>query len=261
MCGLYLDPNLKKNLWKETVSETWEVLNRLHIVVQLVSHVWLFATPWTTAHQASLSFTIFLSLLKLMSVESVMASNHLILCHPLLLPPSIFPSIRVFPSESALCIRWPKYWSFSFSISPSSEYSGLISFRIDRFDLLAVQRTLKSLPQHHSWKVSILWHWILYDPKQLLTSTPLLIIIKHDNGTVVMWESVHALKIYLLFTESPKVENFHKLYLLPFLKTKLGDTTLHYQHGLGLDIRKNFLTNEWEILDHKTSDQERTDLK
>ena len=112
---------------------------------------------WTAAHQASLSITNSQSLLKLMSSESVMPSNHLILCHPLLLPPSIFPSIRVFSNESLLCIRWPKYWSFSFSINPSNEYSGLISFRIDWFDLLAVQGTLKSLLQHHSSKVSILW--------------------------------------------------------------------------------------------------------
>ena len=125
--------------------------------VQLLSCVWLFATPWTAASQASLSFTISLSLLKLMSIESVMPSNHLILCRPLLLPPSIFPSIRVFSNESVLCIRWPKYWSFSFSISPSNEYSGLISFRIDWFDLLAVQGTLKSLLQYHSSKALILW--------------------------------------------------------------------------------------------------------
>ena len=152
---------------------------KVFVVVQSLSCVRLFVTPWTAARQASLSFTVSQSLLKLMSLESVMPSNCFILCHPLLLLPSIFPSIRVFPSESALCIRWPKYWSFSFSISPSSEYSGLISFKIDRFDLLAVQRTLKNLPQHHSWKVSILWHWILYDPKQLLTSTPLLIIVNY----------------------------------------------------------------------------------
>ena len=109
-------------------------------------------TPLTTGHQASLSFTILWSLLKLMSIESVMSSNHLILCHPLLLLPSIFPSIRVFSNESALCIRWSKYWSFSFSICPSNEYSGLISFMIDRFDLLAAQGTLKSLLQHHNLK-------------------------------------------------------------------------------------------------------------
>ena len=114
-------------------------------------------TIWTAAHQASLSFTISRSLLKLMSIESVMPSNHLIHCHPLLLLHSIFPSIRVFCNESVLHIRWPKYWSFSFSISLSNEYSGLISFRIDWFDLLAVQGTLKSLLQHHSSKASILW--------------------------------------------------------------------------------------------------------
>ena len=124
--------------------------------VQLLSHVWLFATPWTKAHQASLSITNSQSLLKLMSIESVMSSNHLILCHPLLLSPLIFPSIRVFSSESALPISWPKYWSFSFNISPSNEYSGLISFKIDWLDLHAVQGTLKSLLQHYSSKASIL---------------------------------------------------------------------------------------------------------
>ena len=124
--------------------------------VQSFSHVRLFVTPWTAAHQASLSITNSLSLLKLMSIESVMPSNHLILCRPLLLPPSIFPSIRVFLSESVLPISWPKYWSFSFRISPSNEYSGLISFRMDLLDLLAVQGTLKSLLQPHSSKASIL---------------------------------------------------------------------------------------------------------
>ena len=113
-------------------------------------------TPWTAAHQASLSSTNSWSLLKLMSIESVMPSNHLILCYPFLLPPSIFPSIRVFSNESVLPIRWPKYWSFSFNISPSNEYSGLISFRMDWLGLLAVQGTLKSLFQHHSSKASIL---------------------------------------------------------------------------------------------------------
>ena len=115
-------------------------------------------TPWTAACQSSLSFTISWSLLKLMSIESVMPSNHLILCRPLLLLPSIFPSIRVFSSESALRIRWSKHWSLSFSISPSNEYSGLISFRIDWFDLFAIQRTLKSLLQHHSSEASVLQH-------------------------------------------------------------------------------------------------------
>src|SRR5574337_641706 len=122
--------------------------------VQSLSHVQLFATPWTAACQYSLSMTSSWSLLKLMSIESVMPSNHLILCCPLLLPPSIFPSIRVFSSESILRIRWPKYWSFSFSISPSNEYSGLISFMMDWLDLLAVQGTPKSLLQHHSSKAS-----------------------------------------------------------------------------------------------------------
>ena len=116
----------------------------------------LFATSWTAARQASLSITNSQSLLKLISIESVMPSNHLILCHPFLLPPSIIPSIWVFSNESVLCIRWSKYWSFSFSISPSNEYSGLISFRIDWFNLLAVQGTLKSLLQHHSSKASVL---------------------------------------------------------------------------------------------------------
>ena len=125
--------------------------------VQSLSHVRLFATPWTVAYQASLSITNSWSLLKLMSIVLVMPSNHLILCCPLLLPPSIFPSIRVFSNEPVLRIRWPKDWSFSFNISPSNEYSGLISFRIDWFDLLAVQGTLKRLLQHHSSKPSILW--------------------------------------------------------------------------------------------------------
>ena len=124
--------------------------------VQSLSRVQLFATPWAAACQASLSITNSGSLLKLMSIESVMPSNHLILCHPLLLP-SIFPSIRAFSNESVLCIRWPKDWSCSFSISPCNDYSGLISFRMDWLDLLAVQGTLKSLLQHHSSKASILW--------------------------------------------------------------------------------------------------------
>ena len=128
------------------------------VVFQLLNHVWLFVTPWTVAHQASLSFTIFQSLLELMSIETMMPSNHLILCRSLLLLPSVFPRIRVFPKELALCIRCPQYWSFSFSIIPSNEYSGLISFRIDLFDLLAVQGILKSLLQNYSLKASILWH-------------------------------------------------------------------------------------------------------
>ena len=128
------------------------------VVFQLLNHVWLFVTPWTVAHQASLSFTISQSLLELMSIETMMPSNHLILCRSLLLLPSVFPRIRVFPKELALCIRCPQYWSFSFSIIPSNEYSGLISFRVDLFDLLAVQGILKSLLQNYSLKASILWH-------------------------------------------------------------------------------------------------------
>ena len=124
--------------------------------VQSLTHDWLFVTPWTAAHQASLSITDSRSLLTLMSIESVMPSNHLILCSPLLLLPSIFPSIRVFSNESGLHIRWPKYWSFSFNISPSNEYLGLISFRMDWLDLLAVRGTLKSLLKHHKSKASIL---------------------------------------------------------------------------------------------------------
>ena len=125
---------------------------------QSLSCVWFFVIPWTAAHQASLSITNSQSLLKLMSIELVMPSNHLILCYPLLHPPSIFPSIRVFSNESVLRVRWPNYWSFSFSISPSNKYSGLISFRMDRLDLLAVQGTLKSLLQQQSSKASIFWH-------------------------------------------------------------------------------------------------------
>ena len=120
--------------------------------------------PWMAARQASLSFIISQSLLKLMSIEVVMPSNHLILCCPLLLLPLIFPTIRVFSSESALHIKWPKYWSFSFRIIPLNEYSGLISFRIDWFDILTVQGTLTSLFEHHNWKGSILWHSAFFGP-------------------------------------------------------------------------------------------------
>ena len=135
------------------VSLSWEPLS--YPVVQLLSRVWLLETPWTAVHQASRSFTIYQSLFKLMSIELVMPSNHLILCHPILLLPSIFPNIRVFSSELALHIRWPKYWSFS--TSPSNEHSGLIFFRTDWFDLLAVQGIFTSVLQHHILKASILW--------------------------------------------------------------------------------------------------------
>ena len=129
---------------------------RGYIIVQSLSHAQLFATPWTAAGQSSLFFTISWSLLKLMSIELVMPYNHLVLCHPFLLLPSVFPSIRVFSNESALSIRWPKYWGFSFSTSPSNEYSELISLRMDCLDLFAVHGTLKSLLQHRSSKASIL---------------------------------------------------------------------------------------------------------
>ena len=144
--------------YSELFNSNMVSISRLVSSVQLLSHVWLFAIPWTTACQASLSITNSRSLLKLMSIKSVMPSNHLILCCPLLLSPSISASIRVFSNESALRITWSKYWSFSLNISPSNEYSGLISFRMDWLDLLAVQGTLKSLLQHHSSKASILWH-------------------------------------------------------------------------------------------------------
>ena len=138
----------------------WTVLRSLYVLnsVQSLSRVRLFVTPWTTACQASLSITNLRSLLKLMSIELVMPFNHLILYHPLLLLPSILPSMRVSSDESVLHIRWPKCWSFRFSISPSNEYSGLISFRMDLLDLLDVQGTLKSLLQYHGSKASILWH-------------------------------------------------------------------------------------------------------
>ena len=138
------------------INFTCKILLLDNLSVQSLNCVWLFVTPCTAAHQASLSITNSQILLKLMSIESVMPSNHLILRHPLLLLPSIFPSIRVLSSESVLHIKWPKYWSFSFSISPSNKYSGLISFRMDRLDLLTVQGTIKSLLQHHSSKASIL---------------------------------------------------------------------------------------------------------
>ena len=147
--------NLKKLRSQEVSSDLQETI-WVVAIVQSLSHVWLFANPQTTARQARLSSTISQSLPKFMSIESVTLSNHLILGYPLLLP-SVFPSIRIFSNESTLHIRWTKYWSFSFSINPSNEYSGLISFRIDWFDLLAIQGTLKHLLQHHNLKASILW--------------------------------------------------------------------------------------------------------
>ena len=149
--------NKIKSIYKLTFLQYfWSHSFLVVVVIHFLSHVWLFATPWAAACQASLSFRISRTLFKLMSIESVMLFNHLIFCCSHLLLPSIFPSITVFSNESALPIRWPKYWSFSFSISPSNEYSALIFFKINWFELLAVQGTLKSLLQHHSLKVSIL---------------------------------------------------------------------------------------------------------
>ena len=157
--------------------------------MQLLSNVWLFVTPWTAECQTSLSITNSRSLPKLMSIELVMPSNHLILCHSLLLLPSIFPNIRVFSNESALWIRWLKYWSFSFSISPSNEQSGLISFRIDWFDHLAVQRTVKSLFQHHNSKASIIWHsafFIVQLSHLYMTSGKTIALTRWTRGSIVL---------------------------------------------------------------------------
>ena len=165
---------------------SWHLLYSDHQFnsVQSLSHVRLFATPWTAAHQASLSITNSQSLPKLMSIESVMPSSHLILCRPLLLLPSIFPSIRVFSNESALCIRWPKYWSFSFNISPYNEHPGLVSFRMDWLDHLAVQGTLKSLLKYPSSKASVL----IMDP-----------FLFGDNLHVFIWNSsCHSFILWFL---------------------------------------------------------------
>ena len=172
--------------------------------VQSLSHVQLFVTPWIIACQACLSITNSWRLLRLMSIKSVVPSNHLILCRPLLLLPSVFPSIRDFSNESVLCIRWPKCWSFSFSISPSSEYSGLISLRMDWLDLLAVQGTLKSLLQHHSLKALI---------EELLCSAFLMVQLSHPymttGKTIVLsiWTFVGKV-ISLLFNMIPEFASF-----------------------------------------------------
>ena len=155
----------------------------LLVVVQLLSHVWLFETLWTAAHQAPLSFTISWSLLIFVSIELMILSNHPILCCPLLLLPSVFLSIRVFSNESTLCIRWPKHWSFS--ISSSNEYSGLLSFRMVWFDLLTIHRTLKSLLQHHSLKASILWHSVFF-----MFQLSHLYMITREPITLTIWTFV-----------------------------------------------------------------------
>ena len=179
--------------------------------VQLLSCVQLFATAWTAAHQASLSITNFWSLLKPMSIESVMPSNHLILCCPLLLLPSIFPSIRVFSNESVLRTKWPKYWSFSFSMSPFNGYSGLISFGIDLFDLLAVQETLKSLLQHHSSKASILQlsaFFIVQLSHPYMTTGKTIALIRWTFVGKVMSAFEYAVKVSHSFSYKEKV-SFH----------------------------------------------------
>jgi len=150
------------------------------------------ATPLITAHQASLSVTISQRLLKLMSIESVMPSNHIILCHPLLLLPSVFPSIKDFSNESIIHIKWPKYWSFSFSISPSNEYSEWMSFRMDWFDLLAVPGTLKSLLQHHNSKASLLWHSAFF-----MVQLSHLYVTTGKTIALTIWTFVYFLKCYL----------------------------------------------------------------
>ena len=164
---------------------------------QSLSRVWLFVTQWTAAHQSSLFITNSQSWLKLMSIEPVMPSNHLILCRPLLLPPSIFPTIRVFSNESVLHIRWPEYCSFSFSISPSNEYSGLISFRMDWFNFLTVQGTLTSLLQHHSSKASILRHSAFFmvqlsHPYMTTGKTIYLSIMFSRFIHIIIWSLIHS---------------------------------------------------------------------
>ena len=161
--GLFATP------WTTACQASLSINSSQFSAVQSLSRVWLFVTPWTVVRQASLSITNSWSLLILVSIESVMPSNHLILCHPLLLPPSIFPSIRVFSKKSVLCIRGPKYWSFSFNISPSSEHSGLISFRMDWLDVLAVQGTLKSLLQHQFKSISSSAFSLLHSPAHIHT--------------------------------------------------------------------------------------------
>jgi len=182
------------------------------------------AIPWTAARQASLSITNSWSLLKLMSIESVILSNHLILCHPLLLPPSIFPRIRIFSNDSVLHIRWPKYWSFSFSISPSNEHSELISFRMDWLDLLAVQGILKSLLQHHSSKASILWHSPFFIVQLLhtyMTTGKTIALTKWTFIGKVMslfFNTLSRLAIAFL-PRSINITNAHKSYVYTILYT------------------------------------------
>ena len=179
------------------------------VVFRSLSHVWLFVNPQMVARQASLSFTISWSFFRLMSIESMMPPNHLILCHPPLLLPSIFPSIKSFSNESALCIRWPKYWSFSFSVIPFNEYSGLISFRVDWFDLLAIPGTLRSLLQYHSSIASILWCSAFF---MVQLSYPYMTTGK--TVALTMWTFVG--KVMSLFFNILTVEFFFAIYLILF---------------------------------------------
>ena len=196
---------------------------------QSLSRVQLFVNPWTTARQASLSFTASRSLLKLMFIESMMPSNHLILCHSLLLLPSIFPTISVFPNDSALHVRWPKYWSLSFSIYPSNKYSRLTSFRIDWFDLLAVQGTLRSLRQHHSLKASILWHSVFF---MVHLSHPYMTTGK--NIALIIWTFVGKI-MFLLF-------NMLSRFFIAFLPRKAS-----FNFMAVVTIQRNFGAQENKI--------------
>ena len=176
----------------------------MQILLLLFSNVWLFAAPWTTACKASLSYTISQSLLKLLSIELMMPSNHLVLRRPLLLLSSIFPSTRVFSNKTALCTRWPKYWSFSFSISPSNEYSGLISFRIDWIDLLAVQGTHKSLLQNYNSKASVLWRSAFFMVQlwypQLPRSKHLLISwLQSPSGVISEGKKIKSVTVSIVY--------------------------------------------------------------
>ena len=179
--------------------------------VQSLGCVRLFATPWSAACQAALSVTISRSLPKFLSIESVMPSSHLILCRPLLLMPPIPPSIRVFSNESTLCMRWPKYWSFSFSIIPSKEIPGLISFRMDWLDLLAVQGTLKSPLQHHSSKASILWCCVHVHPKLPNYPFPLATISSFSKSVslFLFWKFIYIISLALSFLHSPARTSIH----------------------------------------------------
>ena len=207
-----------------TVNDTMKTVCMLSQSVQSLSCVRLFATPWIAAHQASLSITNSRSSLKLMSIESVMPSSHLILCHPLLLLPPILPSIRVFSNKSTLRMRWQKYWSFSFSISPSNERPGLISFRMDWLDLLAIQGTLRSLLQHHSSKASILQHSAFFtvQPSHPLSSPfPPAFNISQHQGKIHYLQSFPVSQFFASCGQVLQLQlqwqSFQRIYRIGFL--------------------------------------------